>query len=199
MKILIVAGFLGSGKTTLILSTIKRLDEISGYRTGIIVNDFGKVGIDGKIMEKYGLQVKDVQGGCICCSLGSFLLDTVQKLAVNMSPDLIVIEPSGIAHPQQIVDTMEKYHGPPLESIKSIVVIDSPRFEKISKSMGVPFEKQVKSADAIVLNKIDEVNGTNLDDIEKKLKEMGFLGKIVRTSATEGMNIDDVVAVMVDQ
>lgn len=199
MKLLIVAGFLGSGKTTLILSTIKRLDEIGGYRTGIIVNDFGKVGIDGKIMEKYGLQVKDVQGGCICCSLGSFLLDTVQKLAVNMSPDLIVIEPSGIAHPQQIVNTLEKYHGPPLESIRSIVVIDSPRFEKISKSMGVPFELQVKSADAIVLNKIDEVNGTNLDGIEEKLKEMGFLGKIVRVSATEGMNIDDVVAVMVDQ
>jgi G3E family GTPase len=199
MKVIIVAGFLGSGKTTLILSTIERLNEVSGQKTGIIVNDFGKVNIDGKIMEKYGLDVKEVQGGCICCSLGSFLLDTVQRLAVNMHPDFIVIEPSGIAHPQQIVDTLDAYHGPPLEYIRSLVVMDVARFEKISKTMGVPFEKQVTSADAIVLNKIDEMNGTDIDSIEARLREIGFRGKIIRVSATERTNIDDVIEVMVNQ
>ena len=199
MKVIIVAGFLGSGKTTLILSTIARIDEVTGQTTGIIVNDFGQVNIDGKIMEKYGLDVKEVQGGCICCSLGSFLLDTVQRLAVKMSPDFIVIEPSGIAHPQQIVDTLGQYHGPPIESIQSFVVMDASRFEKISTTMGVPFEKQVTSADVILLNKIDEVNGTDIDGIEAKLRDIGFNGKIIRISATERTNIDDVVDVMVNQ
>ena len=197
MKILIVAGFLGSGKTTLILSTIERLNEISGQDAAIIVNDFGTVGIDGKIMEKYDLEVQEVMGGCICCSLGPYLLDTVQKLAINMKPKLMVIEPSGIADPQQILDTLEDYQGPPLEFIRTISVMDAERFEVISNYMGRPFQHQLETAEAIILNKVDEVDKAMVDDVVSKLRNMGFEGPIVRASASEKLNIDKVVEVMV--
>jgi G3E family GTPase len=199
MKILIVAGFLGSGKTTLILSTIERLNEISGQEAAIIVNNFGTVGIDGKMMEKYGLEVKEVMGGCICCSLGPYLLDTVQKLAITMEPELMVIEPSGIADPQQILDTLEDYQGPELDFIRTISVMDVERFDQISRYMGRPFEHQVRSSEVIVLNKIDEVDENSINQVEERLREIGFEGSIVRASATERMNMDDVVKAMVNR
>ncbi|MFP4170594.1 MAG: GTP-binding protein [Methanomassiliicoccales archaeon] len=198
MQILIVAGFLGSGKTTLILSTIERINQLRKENAAIIVNDFGSVGIDGKIMDKYGLEVQEVMGGCICCSLGSFLLDTVQRIAVRMRPDMMVIEPSGIAAPQQVLDTLEEYQGPPIEFVKTLVVIDAPRYEKVSVAMGRPFDHQLGAADTILINKVDEVDQDTLDWIEGDLRKRGYQGKVVPCSATERRNLDEVVKVMVE-
>ncbi|HUV25388.1 MAG TPA: GTP-binding protein, partial [Methanomassiliicoccales archaeon] len=93
---LIVTGFLGVGKTTLILRVIDSIAE-TGAKVAVIVNDFGEVNVDGKVMEKYGLDVQELSGGCICCTLGVSLIETIRTLALNFKPDLIVMEPSGIA------------------------------------------------------------------------------------------------------
>ena len=69
MDMIVIAGFLGSGKTTLVLSAVKDIYERYGKKVAVIVNDFGTIGIDGKVMEKYGLQVKELAAGCICCTL----------------------------------------------------------------------------------------------------------------------------------
>jgi len=197
MDVIIVAGFLGSGKTTIIINSVARIYEITGKRSVIIVNDFGKVTVDGRIMERCGLKVMDLVGGCICCSLGSFLLDTIKKVATELDPDIIIIEPSGIADPEQILNTLEEYTGPPIDSIKTIVVVDASRFEAVSRHMSIPFKNQLKSADSILINKVDLVSREEPDRIEGRLREMGFSGSIMQISATKNSNLDDVVGMMV--
>jgi G3E family GTPase len=98
---LIITGFLGVGKTTFILRIIDRIAG-TGVRLAAIVNDFGEVNVDGKVMEKYGLDVQESSGGCICCTLRVSLIETIRTLALNFKPDLIVMEPSGIADPESL-------------------------------------------------------------------------------------------------
>lgn len=196
MDMIIVTGFLGSGKTSLILSTIGAVSAGNDGKVAIIVNDFGKIGIDAKVMDKYGLQVKELQGGCICCTLGSFLLDTVQKVAVNFHPDVLILEPTGIADPRSILNTMEKYSGPPMDRIIVIVVLDAPRYEIISKVMGPPFDHQLSAADVIVLNKVDETDDETIKGVIAHLREKGYEGEIILASAEAGTNLNRVVEVM---
>jgi G3E family GTPase len=197
MDMIIVAGFLGSGKTTLVLSTIGKIIEQTGKKVVIIVNDFGTVGIDGKVMMKYGLKVEELASGCICCTLGPDLLQTVKDIEANIKPDLIVIEPTGVADPQAIVTAMEHYPGKEMRSIRSVVIVDAFRFQPILKALGRPLTAQVHSADLILINKMDTVDRTVLEGIEETLRGMNSEKPIIPTSATQGTNIDKVVAAMV--
>jgi G3E family GTPase len=196
MDMFIVAGFLGSGKTTLVLSIISRIIERTGKKVVVIVNDFGKVGIDGKVMTKYGLQVKELASGCICCTLGPDLLSTVVDIEENIDPDLIVIEPTGVADPSAIVQCMEYYQGKKLTSIRSAVIVDAARFEVIMKAMGRPLTAQVKTADLLLINKMDTVDAAALKNIEMALREINPTKPIIPISATEGTNVDNVVEAM---
>jgi G3E family GTPase len=193
MDMIIIAGFLGSGKTTLVLSLISRIIERTGKKVVVIVNDFGTVGIDGKVMDKYGLQVMEMASGCICCTLGPDLLQTVSDIENNIAPDLIVIEPTGVADPDAIVQCMKHYQGTALRSIRSAVIVDASRFQVIMKALGRPLTAQVKSADFILINKMDTVDVAGLKDIEKALRGINAEKPIIPISATLGTNVDKVV------
>lgn len=195
MDMFIVAGFLGSGKTTLVLSIISRIIERTGKKVVVIVNDFGTVGIDGKVMTKYGLQVKELASGCICCTLGPDLLVTVAEIEENIAPDLIVIEPTGLADPEAIVLCMDYYAGKK-PSIRSAVIIDAARFQVIMKALERPLTAQVRTADLILINKMDTVDSVALQEIEKTLRAINPTKPIIPISATEGTNVDKVVEAM---
>lgn len=197
MDMLIIAGFLGSGKTTLVLSVISKIIERTGKKVVIIVNDFGTVGIDGKVMTKYGLQVKEMASGCICCTLGPDLLTTIKDIEESIAPDLIVIEPTGVADPDAIVQCMEHYQGAKLRSIRSAVVVDASRFQVIMKALGRPLTAQVKSADLILINKMDTVSAADLQGMEGTLREINPIKPMIPISATEGTNVDRVVDAVV--
>lgn len=197
MELLIVAGFLGSGKTTLVLSVIERIIERTGKKVVIIVNDFGTVGIDGKVMTKYGLNVKELSSGCICCTLGADLLQTVQDIESNIAPDLIVIEPTGVADPSAIVTAMDMYDGNGLERIISAVIVDASRFDVILKALGRPLTNQVSNADLILLNKMDAVSGAEIERMTAVLRDINSSKPIIPISATEGTNVDKVIDTMV--
>jgi len=197
MDMIIVAGFLGSGKTSLILSTIEAVSSANGGNVAIIVNDFGKIGIDAKVMDRNGLQVKELQGGCICCSLGPYLLDTIQEVAINFHPDTLILEPTGIADPSSILRTMERYSGPPMNTIRVIAVVDAPRYEIISKAMGPVFDHQLSAADVVVINKIDVADDDLIQGVVSHLRGKGYTGEIILASAERKINIDKVVEVMV--
>lgn len=196
MEMLIVAGFLGSGKTTLVLSVISRIIERTGKKVVIIVNDFGTVGIDGKVMSKYGLNVKELASGCICCTLGADLLQTVKDIENQIAPDLVVIEPTGVADPSAIVRAMDTYDGDGL-SIRSAVIVDASRFDVILKALGRPLTNQVSSADLILLNKMDAVSASEIDRMAGVLRDINGSKPIIPISATEGTNMDKVVDAMV--
>jgi G3E family GTPase len=197
MEMLIVAGFLGSGKTTLLLSIVERIIERTGKKVVVIVNDFGTVGIDGKVMAKYGLNVKELASGCICCTLGPDLLQTVQDIESGIAPDLIVIEPTGVADPSAIVSAMEMYEGPGLNRILSAVIVDASRFDVILKALGRPLTKQVESADLILINKMDAVSGPEIERMSAALRNINHVKPIIPISATNGTNVDRVVDAMV--
>ncbi|MCP8317592.1 MAG: hypothetical protein H3Z51_12160 [archaeon] len=97
MQFLIISGFFGSGKTTLILELARELVIKRGKKVGIIVNDLGEVGIDDKVMRSYGLNVKEMFGGCICCEIAVNLPTTLKALKEAYNPDVVILEPSVIA------------------------------------------------------------------------------------------------------
>jgi G3E family GTPase len=192
MEMLIVAGFLGSGKTSTILSVVQKIHENDGRRVAIIVNDFGKIGVDGKLMERNGLKVKEFWGGCICCTLGSFLTGTIEKVVEEIEPDYVIIEPSGIADPKMILKTLDKYTGPPFDRIRTIVILDASRFDLYKQVLAIPLQNQIGSAEAIFINKIDEVEPSTVENIKSQVRESGFDKTIIEISATEGWNLDSV-------
>ena len=196
MDMLIVAGFLGSGKTTLVLSLIGKIIEKTGKKVVVIVNDFGTVGIDGKVMSRYGLQVKELASGCICCTLGPDLLQTVMDVEQGFAPDLIVVEPTGVADPDAIVQCMKHYAGGPV-AIRSAVIVDASRFKVIAKALGRPLTSQVRTADLILINKMDTVDVPALEEMEKALRAMNATKPIIPISATVGTNVDQVVEALV--
>ncbi|MGD0056461.1 MAG: GTP-binding protein [Methanomassiliicoccales archaeon] len=197
MDVLVIAGFLGSGKTTMILSTIGKLIGKSNKKVAIIVNDFGKIGIDGKVMDKYGLKVQELSSGCICCTLGPDFIQTLKQVAENFKPDIVIVEPTGIADPQSILNSLGYYTGPPVAKTKTVVIVDSVRFSVLVKALERPLKAQVKAADVVIINKIDEVDDLAVKDIERALRNLHVSGSIVAASATEGTNLDKVVDLLV--
>jgi G3E family GTPase len=197
MDMLVVSGFLGSGKTTMILATIGRYIETTKKKVVIIVNDFGKIGIDGTVMKKYGLEVQDMPSGCICCTLGSDFLETVNTVASNFTPDLILVEPTGIADPANIIDTMKMYQGPKVDPVRIFVVVDAVRFPLIFKALAIPLKNQLNAADVIVINKIDESGPEAIQVVKDSLEGIGIRKKTISVSAVTGENLDQLVQAMV--
>jgi len=190
MDMIIIAGFLGSGKTTLILNTIGQITELPGKKVAMIVNDFGNIGIDGKVMEKSGLKVQELPRGCICCTLGPNFLDTVRTIHDQFEPVLVVVEPSGIADPDAILATMEHYQGRPLGKISTVILLDAVRFPLLVQAMRIPMSKQLHAADMVLLTKTDEVDENRLKEMEAFVK--GEIGEIpvIPVSSTNGHNLD---------
>jgi G3E family GTPase len=197
MDMLVVSGFLGSGKTTMILATIGKYIETTKKKVVIIVNDFGKIGIDGTVMKKYGLEVQDMPSGCICCTLGSDFLETVSTVATNFFPDLILVEPTGIADPAAIIDTMKMYRGPKVGAVRVFVVVDAVRFPLILKALAIPLKNQLNAADVIVINKIDESGPEAIQVVKTSLEGLGIRKRTISVSAVTGENLDQVVKAMV--
>jgi G3E family GTPase len=197
MDLLLISGFLGSGKTTMVLSTIDRIIKRKHKKVVVIVNDFGKIGIDGKVMEKYGLEVREMPSGCICCTLGADLLTTLKDVAEAFNPDLVVIEPTGVADPMAIHETLKLYVGPPVNSTRIAIIIDAARFAVIFKALERPLKNQLRAADVIIINKMDEVDEETVKGIERSIRDLGLSTRIIPASATVGTNLDQVVEAMV--
>ncbi len=191
-----ISGFLGSGKTTMVLSTIERIIQKKHKKVVIIVNDFGQVGIDGKVMEKFGLKVTEMPSGCICCTLGTDLLTTLRDVAEGFKPDLVIIEPTGVADPEAIHETLKLYNGPPIGTVRIAIIVDAVRYPVIAKALARPLKNQLKAADVIIINKLDEVDELAVKSIEQSIRELGLQTKIIPASATLGTNLDQVVDAM---
>jgi len=190
MDMIIIAGFLGSGKTSLILNSIGSISERTGKKIAVIVNDFGNIGIDGKVMEKYGLKVQELPRGCICCTLGPNFLDTVRTIQDTYHPDLVLVEPSGIADPDAILATMEHYHGQPLGSIKVVILLDAVRFPILIQAMKKPLQLQLRAADMVVITKSDEVDDARLKEVEEYTRNAIGDKPIIAVSSPQGHNLD---------
>jgi G3E family GTPase len=153
-EIYIVSGFLGAGKTTLIQ---KLLHEAFGQqKVALIENDFGEISVDSALLKTSGIEVKEINSGCICCSLSGDFVKALRELLEHFHPDKIIIEPSGVGKLSDIVKACSDHRIQPFAKIKTkITVADAKRCKKYLDNFGEFFEDQVKNADVILLSHTD--------------------------------------------
>ena len=187
MKIIIFGGFLGAGKTSLILSLAaflveKEKQNLPSTSLVIIENEIGETGIDDKVLKSGGYQVRELFAGCICCTLTVDLIVMLNEIAEKIRPEWVIIECTGLAYPGNISDLLKKY-GNSIESTKIITVVDSERWEELSEVAPVLVEKQVAEADVVLVNKIDLVDGKELQLVHHDIEELNSNAKVLRLSA----------------
>lgn len=188
MRLIIVGGFLGSGKTTLILSMAADLIARKGMTVAIIENEVGQIGIDGEYLELKGLKVKKLQSGCICCALSSDLITTLKQLQQSVHPDLVILEPSGVANVANILEIINRF-PPEVIQKKVIVLVDPTRFKAVM-AMTFPFiQESLNVADVIAINKIDLIDGTALEETKKEITGVIRMAKFAEISALKGTGL----------
>jgi G3E family GTPase len=173
MNIIILAGFLGSGKTSLLLPLAKKLIAQS-RQVAIIENEIGEIGIDGSYLSQQGLQVQELFGGCICCTLTVGLIETVTQLQQQYNPDTILIESTGMARPGDLKNTLRQYtsHIPTLTEVEIITVVDAERYELLRNGLAPLFEAQIEAADLLLISKIDLVAQEQYDFLLEDIKNI---------------------------
>ena len=195
MKLVQVAGWLGSGKTTLVVALGKGLSKI-GKKVAIVVNEIGAIPVDGKVIEEYGLTVTDIGGGCICCQVSDNMLRTIKALYEGARPDIVIIEPTGLAVPGSIRETirtgayeMEISMGP------IIVLLDIPRAEKLLGYEGLMklVTAQMVGADIIALSKVDMATEGKLLKARGAVCAVNPRAEIIYLSTSSGEGVDALI------
>jgi|TARA_B100001964_G_scaffold245727_1_gene335262 G3E family GTPase len=195
MKIFQIAGFLGSGKTTALIKIAKELTN-RGERIAIIVNDIGEVAVDGKIIEDYGLDAKEIASGCICCQVSGSFAETLSIIHDSFNPDIVIVEPTGVAAPNIVKDVADSIKSNELIKVQHapiLTIVDSSRIELLLKAVKRLVEKQIKEADIIGINKIDISNEDLITSTEKFVKNLNPQSRIIRISAKTGDGLSEIV------
>ena len=172
MKILIISGFLGSGKTTSVVKIGKYLKD-RGYTIAVLVNDVADVGVDGQVINENGLESKEMPRGCICCTLKYALEGNIALIQAESDPDILIIEPTGVAFPDRIKEQIEKMDfGPEVTMGPIISLIDGSKFGQIMEHSEYAATKQMENADLIVINKIDLMKDTEIGAVENIVRNI---------------------------
>lgn len=193
MHLVIVSGLLGVGKTSVILKMIEPIVS-KGLKPTIIENDFGAMGVDSEVIKKNGLEVRDLRGGCICCTLKANLVDDLRILQADYSPDVVIVEPTGIADPEYIINSVTDVPGLRVEKISTVIVIDAERFLKMKKMFERPLKNQLKVASVVMVNKIDTVTNEDLMKIENGIREFSYSKNIYHIRADEGTGMEPAIS-----
>ena len=183
-KALILSGFLGSGKTTVLMRLIAHLREKHGesYRIAIIENEIGSVSVDSSVIQDAGYSVTDMLSGCVCCTLIGQLVPAIQHLNEDLDPDLIILEATGVATPETIRDSIAKYAGLP---VRVATLVDAARWRKIRVALEMLLRNQLEPADVICINKVDLVDADQVAEVEREVREINATAPIVHMSATD--------------
>lgn len=189
-----LAGFLGSGKTTLLIRLGTALGR-AGRRVAIIVNEVGEVGVDGAVIESNGLRSVELTEGCICCSLSGSLQNTLRQVSTEFEPDVIMIEPTGLALPNKIKQIVRtSMIGE--DRTFTICLIDAFRAPKLFAEAGAFLGRQVDGADVVAINKVDLVSQEVRDQVEGTVRGITSSAPIVFISARDGQGIEELVGMV---
>jgi len=173
LKILILGGFLGSGKTSVLLQLAQYLVQQSSgnqnSRVAIIENEIGQIGIDDKLLRGNGYTVRDIFSGCVCCSLNSDLLSGVQEIKREVDPEWLIIEATGVAFPDKIAESLFTNLG---IAAQIVTLVDASRWQRIRLPLANLIEGQLNDAHLILINKTDLVEETVLREVEADLWEL---------------------------
>ena len=187
MNLIIVSGFLGAGKTTVLLAIAKQFSA-RGKRLAIIENEVGKVGVDDARLKAEGLQVREIYSGCICCSLRMDLVTALLEIERDYSPDVVMLEPSGVAGPKQVLGALAGYGGE-IDRKIMLSIVDAGRFDKI-EDLSIPLVTDgIEVADLVVVNKSDVVSEERLEAITHRILAYKNEAQVISVSAETGFGM----------
>lgn len=158
----------------------------------ILENEIGEIGIDSNYLRKEGLEVQELFGGCICCVMQLDLIVTLEKIQQTIAPEWVLLEPTGAADPGE-VETAVNARAPFVDRVKMVVLLDAPRFDMFNNMMSPMISSQIKAADIIAINKIDEVSGDELATIKSTIAEYTDSTDLVSICAENGTNVDSLL------
>ena len=182
IKIDVISGFLGAGKTTLIRKLFE--SKLKNEKVVLIENEFGEIGVDGSFLKNSGVQIKEINSGCICCSLVGDFSKSMKELVENYAPDRIIIEPSGVGKLSDIIKAIEKVDEPLKINIVATVV-DGGKCKMYYKNFGEFYDDQVKQANTIIVSKADKLTNDKVLAAVELIKSLNPHATVVTTPVTE--------------
>lgn len=190
IKIDIVSGFLGAGKTTMLNKLIKHIVD-KKEKVVLIENEFGKVPIDADLIQNEGMELFEINQGCICCTVKSDFLSTLSEIAGKYNPDRVLFEPSGIFI---LEDALEILKVPDIKSRYTVnsltTIVDSINYLKQSNKFGYFFESQIKHVHTLVLSKVRQVEARDIDRVVEDLGIKNLSASIIAKDWDE-LTVDD--------
>ena len=182
LPVILVTGFLGSGKTTLLLRWLRE-SPATGLRMGVVMNEFGAESVDSQILDRPGLPVAQVSGGCVCCAPENELDRAVTQLAKSGDCDYIVVETSGLADPDSVIDILTDTDLLEHAQLHAVVsVVDAPWYAQPEGDIGerVLARKQIEFANVLCLSKCDRLDPHQLDSLETIIAEQNPRAQRIR-------------------
>lgn len=173
----IITGFLGVGKTSAILHLLKSKPQQE--RWAVLVNEFGEIGVDGALFEgqyaqKQGVYIKEVPGGCMCCTAGLPMQVALNQLLTQSNPDRLLIEPTGLGHPKEVLQVLSAAHYESILMIqKTITLVDARQLSDLRYSDHDTYKQQIAIADTVVANKQDLYLGDEIEQLKHYLSKHG--------------------------
>lgn len=186
MNFLILGGFLGSGKTSLLLQLTSYMHDVLGIeKTVILENEIGKVGIDDSVLSGSGYDVRGMFAGCVCCTLAGELSLTVQAIERDMDPDWIIMEATGMAFPQNVRENLDVIEI----GSRICCLVDVKRWQRLLKPMEHLLPLQLEQADTVLINKTDLVGEEELAAVRESVQSFcGPQAEIFEVSLINGID-----------
>ena len=178
-KIDIFSGFLGAGKTTLIKKLIQ--ESYKGQKIVLIENEFGEIGIDGGFLQDAGINITEMNSGCICCSLVGDFGKALTKVIAEYHPDRILIEPSGVGKLSDVIGAVKKVMSDEVTLGYTVAVVDAGKVKVYIKNFGEFYNNQIETASTIILSRTDSIPQSKLDAAVALLREHNDKATIVTT------------------
>ena len=192
IKVDVISGFLGAGKTTLIKKIFESV--LCKEKVVLIENEFGEIGIDGTFLKESGIEIKEINAGCICCSLVGDFETSMQEVINTYNPERIIIEPSGVGKLSDIVNAVLKLKEELQINILATVV-DGPKTKMYLKNFGEFFNNQVEAANTIIISKTDKMSEEKLLEVVELVKEKNNHATLI-TTAIKDLDSEQLVKVL---
>ena len=192
-KIEIVSGFLGAGKTTLIKKLLK--EAFAGERLVLIENEFGEIGVDGGFLKEAGIEITEMNSGCICCSLVGDFGSALKEVLEKYSPDRVIIEPSGVGKLSDVIKAVKNIDAKNTELNAFTTVVDANKCKMYMKNFGEFFNDQIENASSIILSHTDSASDEKTEKAIALIRELNNDAVIVATP-WDKINGEDILKAM---